>query len=111
MRGGFTTSVGGANFEVSFGIERAIFVNGEPVSAARLSIPQLTLTQNGPRNTAEAGGLQNFMPGSFTIVQNSLDNQMLRQMTIINASVKALEALAADRFSAALNQGIFRSVR
>ena len=111
MRGGFTTTIGGTSFEVSFGIERAIFVNGEPVAAGRLTIPQLGLTQNGPRNTAEARGLQSFMPGSFTVLQNSLDNQALRQMTVINASVKALEAMAASRFGAALNQGILGSVR
>ena len=44
-------------------------------------------------------------------IQNSLDNQVIKQMTVIDAKVRSLEAFAANRFGAALNQQILGSLR
>lgn len=108
LRGGFTFDLGGRRFDVAFGIERTVSVNGQAVSLSRLEVPQLSAVQNGPGNrvTASAAGAERL-----AVLQNSLDSQVLRQMTVINLRVASLQAMAAARAAAAIDQQIQRSAR
>jgi hypothetical protein len=117
MRGGFQ---GGVNDPfISFGIERAVSVNGKLVTSTTLTIPNLaqlasggagsmlTVTQNGLGNAFSAADPHSLM----TVIQNTLDNQAIQSKTTINASVAALSWAKSLAYSNSLNQAIAASVR
>lgn len=122
MRGGFETDGG---FKFSFGIERAVYINGQLVTtqtlnssdlrggaagqaAATMAAAQtLTVIQNGPGNT--------FVPGSVatngTVIQNTLNGQTIENRTVINASVNSMQALRSLSLQSAVRDGIVGSLR
>lgn len=117
MRGGFTTSVGGAPLELSFGIERVVTVNGDIVGSTSFRIPSLqhldalrtvSRLQSGPGNSI-AHDLAPAAP--LNVIQNTLDDQVLRQITTIDASVRTLALHRAVQLGAVLNQQLIMSVR
>jgi hypothetical protein len=103
MRGGFDLQPG---LQVSFGISRAAYVNGNLVATTNFNIPDVanmttqqaqmlanvnagTLIQNGPGNVVQAGAL----PGiTGAVIQNSLNDQQIKALTSINVSVNTLSA-------------------
>ena len=101
VRGGFIDASG---LQVSFGIERAIYLNGELVTTTRLNVADLAaisggkagasfsggpgLLQNGPGNTIDSGTLA--ASSLATVIQNSLDGQNIRSVTTLNATVNSL---------------------
>ena len=103
-------------------------------SLSRLQISQngsgATLTISGPSNTQRSSGtfnpvqvVQNGPGNSFslpagsnpsqfmTVIQNSLDNQTIRNATVINATVTNLGLLRALNATRLINQGIRNSLR
>ena len=101
MRGGFITDGGTA---LSFGIERAVFVNGEVVATTRVQIPDVgrmttdqarelqrfnegVVVQVGGGNTFEPSGA----PGGI-VIQNTRDGQDIRALTTVNVGVDTLQA-------------------
>lgn len=122
MRGGFETVSGGLPLSFSFGIERASFVNDQLVATSTLVIPSLlelnsgavraagmdpvTVIQNGPGNTFSLPGLSSqFM----TLIQNTLDNQVIGNVTVINASVTSSDFLRSLALQNSLNRVTFSS--
>ncbi len=119
MRGGFTTNEG---LRVSFGIERAIYVNGELVASISVNIPDLSritseqarilstvnntvnLVQNGPGNTFQPGVEGPLSVG--TVIQNTLSNQNISTMLRIDAIVNSLEGFKGMHANAALSQAL-----
>jgi len=101
MRGGFMTA-GGTS--LSFGIERAVFVNGELLATTRVQIPDIA------RMTADqARELERFNQGMVVqvgngntfgrsgaaggvVIQNTLDGQDIRALTTVNVGVDTLQA-------------------
>lgn len=101
MRGGFSTADGTL---LSFGIERAVYVNGELMATTRVQIPDIArmtaeqandlarfndgvVVQVGDANTFEpVGGLNGL------VIQNSLDGQDIRALTTVNVGVDTLAA-------------------
>ena len=122
MRGGFDISSG---LQIAFGIERAVFVNGQLVATTSFNIPNLaqitapqaqqlaqalnttTLVQNGPGNYAPAS-----LPGTTaaTIVQNTLNNQTIKALTTVNAAVNTLAQYKALNLQSTLNSAISNAV-
>jgi hypothetical protein len=122
LRGGFDP---GNGLLVSFGITRAVYINGNLVTqttldfshlndltaaqAAQLSkqLASLNIVQNGPGNTVQAqqGGV-NF----GTIIQNSLNNQHIENQTIINASSNSMGMLKNLNSLSTLNQSLLNAV-
>jgi len=134
MRGGFSIADG---LQVDFGIQRAVYVNGNLVTTTSLNLPDLTkltqgtntslsaanpasssvtmpvslpasgaatpgavdtdainslaLIQSGSGNTFQAGAMPSSSAG--TVIQNTLDNQKLQNMTVIQATVNSLSIL------------------
>ena len=102
LRGGFDV---GGGLLVSFGITRAVYINGDlvtqttlnfgrlseltPVQAAQLNqqMAALNLVQTGPGNSVAPGLLSN---GGGTIIQNTLNNQHILNQTVIDARSNAL---------------------
>ena len=118
-RGGFDMP-GGLN--LSLGIERLVSINGEVVastsfmindvsrltvaeaSQARAALSAMNVVQNGAGNLFAAGALEQAMAG--TVIQNSLNDQVLRSQTIVNTSVNSLELLKIANFHDTLQNAL-----
>jgi hypothetical protein len=121
MRGGFVGTIGGQKLDLAFGIERVVSIDGEIVGSTRFRIPSLAslqalralpthALQSGPGNQVSAD-VAAAVGANLAVIQNSLDGQVLRQVTTIDASVRNLEAFRAARFGAALSQQFVMSLR
>jgi len=99
MRGGYRLPSG---LNLSFGIERVVFINGALVATTSVNIADIggmtaaeaealvaatgpLLIQNGPGNTFTAGN----GPAGLTI-QNSLDDQTISSLTTLNIAADTL---------------------
>jgi hypothetical protein len=126
MRGGFETASGGLPLSFSFGIEQASFVNGQLVSTSTLAIPSLpaamngggvaltgfapiTIIQNGAGNTFALPGISSLSTQVMTVIQNTLDNQVIRNETVINVSVTSSDFLRSLALQNSLNRATFSS--
>src|ERR1700722_9259685 len=123
MRGGFDVAPG---LQVAFGIERMVFVNGQLVATTNFNIPNgaqitgpqaqmlanalgtTTLVQNGPGNSFQPSA--GSASGATTIVQNSLNNQDIKALTTINATVNTLGAYKALNLQSTLDRAIANTV-
>lgn len=127
MRGGFDLSAGGLH--LSFSIERVTFINGELVATTSLGLPSLntlgnqagalagnfnpiTLVQNGPNNNFTLpAGLNLSSTALTTVIQNTLDNQAISNMTILNTTLNSQALLRAITVTSSLNQMLNSSIR
>jgi hypothetical protein len=121
-RGGFLT---GDGLMVNLGFERMVSINGNVVERTQLqlgdvgklargetslsseTVGQLRLIQNGDVRTM-AGNAQNLLGG--TVIQNSLNDQMIRNQTSINATVNTAGMLRALNFGTSLNNALSTAV-
>jgi hypothetical protein len=114
-RGGFLTDTGIA---VTLGIERIVTINGNVAERSNLDLGDLgRLTSGETRLNADAAGQLRLIQnggGKFdvqlgnntlggTVIQNSLNNQMINNQTIINANVNARGLLQAMNFQQTLS--------
>lgn len=126
MRGGFESSASGLPLSFTFGIERATFLNGQLVSTTTFAIPtfpfalnaqgtistefnSINVIQNGAGNIFSLPGMQNMPASVMTIIQNSLDNQVIGNTTVINASITSKDFLKSLDVQTMLNNMVFRS--
>lgn len=124
-RGGYKA---GTDMMFSFGIEKAVYVNGvlEATSSLNLlspnggagGLPQVpfpgTLIQIG--NPGDPNSGKNFSAISLDnfrgiILQNSLDQQRIANITKISVGLNILGAYRENNLSAILDQQLFRSIR
>ncbi len=129
VRGGFDA---GNGLQVSFGIERAVYINGSLVTTTSLNVSDaagavrgqspvgtvasavasgsgLTLIQNGAGNTFLTGPISAATLG--TVVQNTLNDQKIQNITSINAAVNSLQVLRAQNFESTLRGALIDSLR
>jgi hypothetical protein len=114
VRGGFDL---GNGLEASFGIERAVYVDGELVSYTSVNIPDIAhITTQQAAALASALGTVNvqigpgnsFNPSSMgqtagaTVIQNTLNNQTIRNLTTLNVAVNTLNAFRDEGLQQAL---------
>lgn len=122
IRGGYQT---GEGLEVSFGIERAVFVNGILQATSTLNVPLLggqsiqslsgnaladgTMTiQKGTGNSVDmAGGRE----GLFTFIQNSLDFAAIKNVTRIDATVNVLNTYRAMNLRSLMNEQLINAMK
>ena len=119
LRGGFDIP-GGAN--ISFGIERAVYINGALVVETRAYVPDFArittdqaqalskaiaplVVRNGAGNTAVVSP---GSAGTLTIVQNSLDNQHITGMTALSVGVRSLGEYQARNANGALQDALLQ---
>ena len=118
MRGGFEIPGGLA---VSLGIDRIVTINGNVVERSQLNLGDLGSLTSGMskvsadtanqvrliQNGISSGNLQlgrDVLGG--TIIQNSLNDQLINNQTIINASVNARGMLQNMNFQSTLNNAL-----
>jgi hypothetical protein len=122
LRGGFLTDGG---LRIALGIERLVHINGELVSSTMLRVSDLSalrargielqgsplsLVQNGPGNAIDPGVLQTLGPGMLTLVQNSLNDQVIRGTTRIDVTISGSGSLRLSETLSGLNRQL-HSVR
>lgn len=124
LRGGFETDGG---LKVSFGIERAVYINGNLVTSTSLNVADLSkltagqiqtmgldratlgIIQSGPNNT--------FSPGQFgassvaTVIQNTLNDQRIQGITQINATVNSLDLIRKSNIQQNIQSALADSIR
>ena len=121
-RGGFLTADG---LVVTLGLERLVSINGNVIertqmqlgdigklargegTLARDALGELRLIQNGDVRTM-AGNAQNLLGG--TVIQNSLNDQVIKNQTSINATVNTAGMLRALNFGTNLNNALSTAV-
>ena len=97
-RGGFELPSG---LQASFGFERVVYVNGELVASARVSIPDIAaMTPEQARALADAqrgqvvrigaGNLVESASNGGLAIQNTLDGQDIRATTTLDIGVNTL---------------------
>jgi hypothetical protein len=118
-RGGFITDTGLA---VTLGLERITTINGAVADSSKIdfgdlgslaagrstlsgdALNQLRLIQNGGGGTVAVDFGPNALGG--TVIQNSLNNQIINNSTIINASVDARGLLQSMNFQNTLSNAL-----
>lgn len=68
----------------------------------------VTLIQNGPGNSVDGQALNNYLTH---VIQNTVNDQVIRNVTILNATLATRALAAAAELNAALNRGIAAAVR
>lgn len=127
IRGGF--ELDGTGLKFSFGIERAVYINGELIASTVLNLKDLKLATGAGSAPAAlppgAGGaigiIQNGTGNNVstvinpnlagTIIQNTLNDQKIQNVTTINASVNSLQTMRAMSVQSAIQSGIVSSLR
>ena len=121
QRGGFDV---GSGLLVSFGITRAVYINGDlvtqtslnfgrvaditPAQATQLArqMTALNLVQVGPGNSVAPNALAN---GAGTIIQNTLNNQHIVNQTVIDARSNAMGMIKNLNVQTTLSDALNRS--
>jgi len=121
-RGGFDL---GGGLVASFGINRAIYINGDLVADVSVDIPDLariddtqakalaalangtTLIRNGPGNFVDPASF-NRATGAI-VIQNTLDNQQIQALTTLNTTVRNLNQFSSMNVANSLQQALIRS--
>ncbi|MBE1159735.1 hypothetical protein [Dyella acidiphila] len=114
VRGGFDL---GEGLEASLGIERAVYIDGNLVTYTSVNIPDLAHVttqqaaalasalstvnvQNGPGNSFDPSTMGNAT--ATTVIQNTLNNQTIRNLTTLNVAVNTLNAFRDQAMQQAL---------
>lgn len=123
QRGGFDV---GAGLAVSFGLVRTVMVNGEMVHQTSFNLPdigQITadqarvasaaiaesgIIQIGPNNFVDVGAMSDRLNG--TLIQNSLNDQQIQSLTIINTGVNSMGLLKAINTQTVLNDALVGAI-
>jgi len=121
LRGGFQTPEG---LWVSFGIEQLTYINGNLAATTRLAVgtiglpdapapklpPGNTLTWVRDGATLTLPGLA--APGAVgTLIQNSLNDQHIQTLTIINAHANSLDLLHNWNLQLSIRDAVTAAVR
>lgn len=121
-RGGFDA---GPGLTISFGIERSVSLNGNLVTTTSLNVPDIArmgsgqagagstaatmnLIQNGAGNIFQAAQLS--PSAAATVIQNSLNEQKIQSLTVINATANSLSLLKSFNAQTALKDALANSI-
>ncbi len=129
VRGGFELE--GSSLKFTIGIERAVYINGNLVATNVLNLKDLQssaggtsvagalpaaapsgalVVQNGPAGTNYVAPQVAQNPAA-TVIQNSLNDQKIHNVTTINASVNSMQTVRAMSVANAIQYGIVSSLR
>jgi len=125
VRGGFVTDGG---LKISFGIERAVYLNGTLVTTTSLNIADLSKISGGQAQVTGNGtagslavlqsGVGNvFAPGSVsataagTVIQNTLDGQKINTITRIDAVINSSGIMRSMNLQSSMQSAIVNSLR
>ena len=122
LRGGFETANG---MTVSFGLVRTVTINGDVVNRTSFNLPDVSkisaeqarvvsaaiaetsVIQNGSGNVVSESVRSQLTGG--TLIQNSLNNQTIQTLTVINAGVNSLGLFKTINLQGILKDALFGS--
>jgi hypothetical protein len=107
VRGGFVSPTTG--LAVSFGVERAVYVNGDAAAVQSANAAGILLVQRGVGNTFEVATAAASTGG--TVVQNTLDNQAIRTVTTLDIKANSLQTWNGLNLHASVGDAITASLR
>ncbi len=127
LRGGFDA---GSGLSVSFGIVRTVMINGDLVTRTSFNLPDVTkitaeqaqiasaaiaeagIVQNGAGNFVDAGLKSQFLAGTAagTVIQNSLNDQRIQALTVINTGVNSMGLLTAINTQSVLKDALLGAI-
>jgi len=120
LRGGFDA---GNGVQVSFGIERAAWVNGQLVTTQVLNFNTGTGSASGQASTtvgatvgmtqglAQAVASTPLTPSALsTVIQNALNGQDIKTVTIVNATVNSVQMLRNLSMQNTLQNALIHSI-
>lgn len=117
MRGGFDL---GSGLTASFGISRAVYIDGILVANVHVSIPDVahidtaqanalatlvhnvTFIRNGPGNFVDPAAFNRAL--GAIVIQNTLDNQQIQAVTTLDTTVRNLAQFNAMNLANSLQQ-------
>ena len=123
VRGGFDF---GNGLLASFGIERAVYINGNLVTSNSVQVPDIgrmtpdqatalagatgtvNVIRNGAGNSVDTSAFDQVT--AATVIQNSLDNQDIRSLTMINVGVNSQVAFRSLNLQQSLQAGLIGSL-
>jgi hypothetical protein len=123
MRGGFDF---GNGLVASFGLERSVMINGTLVSTTSVQIPNIAqmtpaqatalaaatntvnIIQNGPGNTVDPSAIGKVGSGA-TVIQNTLNNQNIQNLTTLNATVNTLSTFKNLNIQSTIQNALINS--
>ncbi len=123
VRGGFDF---GHGLLASFGIERAVYINGHLAASSSAQVPDVgrmtpdqaaalaattgtvEVIRNGAGNSVDASAFNQVT--AATVIQNSLDNQDIRSLTTIHAAVNSQVAFRSLNLQQSLQAGLIGSL-
>jgi hypothetical protein len=124
VRGGFVNEDG---LKISFGIERAVYLNGNLVTTTSLNVADLSkisggqaqVSSTGTGNLAlvQSGQGNTFLPGSISqtaagiVIQNTLDNQKIQTITRIDAVVNSSSIIRSMNLQSSMRSAVIDSLR
>jgi hypothetical protein len=120
VRGGFS---GDNGLQISFGIERAVYINGTLTTTTSLNITNLGKVTAGSGQAVNVPGLPAIQIGAgntfsassptsvTSVIQNTLDGQKIQNLTVINATVNSLQVLKGLQLQSVLTNAIADSLR
>ena len=122
VRGGY---VAGNGLEILFGIDKILAVNGVPLTSDSLNFAfgadrwaasgssgsTTRKIQNGANNSIDLTLLNTLRPESFTFIQNTMDQAVIRNTTKIDVSVTVLDLYRDLNLSSIMNRQLIDSLR
>lgn len=125
MRGGFITADG---LEVSLGFQQLVMINGVLKTTLNMDLTGLggnsngqgsaldqnkmiQLIQNGNHNSVSPDIAKNFSAGALTLIQNSLDTQLIQNFNVLNVDVSKFSQFRSNALGQSLNLELVRSLR
>lgn len=124
VRGGFDDGTG---LRITFGIERAVYINGNLVTTTNFNVADLgkvsggqavpvageqpnvglVLIQNGLGNIVHPGVAQ---AAAGTVIQNTLNDQHINSVTLVNATVNSLQVFRGMNLQSMLRSVVTSTV-
>jgi hypothetical protein len=121
QRGGFINAEG---LKVSVGLESLVRINNELRSNVTVQLPNLTelareggtlgsqveVVQNGPGNTLPSD-LQNRISGLGTVIQNSLNDQVIQNLKSLNIEISGIRRANTSQIKSQITTQLVESLR
>jgi len=121
QRGGFIDADG---FKVSVGLDSLVRINDEVRSQVSLQLPDLSkladgtanlanriqVIQNGPGSSLP-DGLADGLSGLGTVIQNTLDGQVIKNLKSLNIEIAGTRNLRSSQLKSRINSQIVESLR
>ena len=123
LRGGFITADG---LNINIGLEQLVMIDGtvkthynfdlsglggSPAPGAADQNKRIQLIQNGDHNQVTPDVPANFGGGALTVIQNSLDAQLIQNFTVLKVDVSGMSQFRSDALGRSIGVELVRSLR